>query len=40
MHSKKVEKIPIVTSKNEIAGLVTMKDAQRFDERPLANIDS
>lgn len=27
MMSKKVEKIPIVTSKNEISGLVTLKDA-------------
>jgi hypothetical protein len=27
MMTKKVEKIPIVTSKNEITGLVTLKDA-------------
>ena len=40
MSEKKIEKIPLVSSKNEIMGLVTMKDIIRIRERPTANIDN
>jgi IMP dehydrogenase len=40
MHEKRVEKIPIVNNKDEILGLVTLKDAMRMTERPNANLDS
>jgi len=35
----KIEKIPVVSIKNEILGLITLKDLVRHEERPLANID-
>lgn len=35
-----VEKLPLVNDKNEIAGLITLKDITVREKRPLANIDS
>ncbi len=40
MLSSRVEKIPIVTDKNKIIGLVTLKDLLKSLERPQANTDS
>jgi len=39
MNEKKIEKIPLVSAKNEIMGLVTMKDILRTKDRPIANTD-
>lgn len=39
MHEKRVEKVPIVDSKNRILGLVTLKDVMRMKERPNCNLD-
>lgn len=35
-----VEKLPLVSEKNEITGLVTLRDILVREKRPLANIDS
>lgn len=39
IYEKRVEKIPIVTSKNVIIGMITRKDIERNLSKPLANID-
>ncbi|EGR26943.1 inosine-5 -monophosphate dehydrogenase, putative [Ichthyophthirius multifiliis] len=39
MFSNRVEKIPIINNKNEILGLVTLKDINRLDTSPVANRD-
>lgn len=39
MLKSKIEKIPVVSFKNEILGLITLRDLLRHEERPLANID-
>ncbi|KAL4493580.1 hypothetical protein ABPG72_004073 [Tetrahymena utriculariae] len=39
MHSKRIEKIPIVTPDNKILALVTLKDLYRLDGFPIANRD-
>ncbi len=39
MIQSRIEKIPIVTDKNEIVGLVTLKDILRLDSDYLANLD-
>lgn len=36
----KIEKIPVISAKNEILGLVTLRDIVRHEQRPLANLDS
>jgi len=39
MLKNRIEKIPIITSQNQILGLVTLKDLLKNLERPLANIN-
>eukprot|EP01017_Pseudomicrothorax_dubius_P028924 TRINITY_DN3478_c0_g1_i1.p1 TRINITY_DN3478_c0_g1~~TRINITY_DN3478_c0_g1_i1.p1 ORF type:complete len:503 (+),score=138.75 TRINITY_DN3478_c0_g1_i1:65-1573(+) len=36
---KRLEKVPIVDSKNNITGLITIKDIIRVKDRPLANLN-
>jgi IMP dehydrogenase len=40
MIGKTVEKLPVVNEKNEIMGLITLKDINRVEECPLANVDA
>lgn len=40
MLESRIEKIPIITEKNQIIGLVTLKDILRNSERPTANVNS
>lgn len=40
MISSRVEKLPIVSEKNEILGLITLKDIILREQRPLANLDN
>lgn len=40
MLHNKIEKIPVVSPKNDILGLITLRDLLRHEERPLANIDA
>lgn len=39
MLKHKVEKIPIINKEQEILGLATLKDLERFTQRPVANLD-
>eukprot|EP00330_Aristerostoma_sp_ATCC50986_P010232 CAMPEP_0114593394 /NCGR_PEP_ID=MMETSP0125-20121206/14999_1 /TAXON_ID=485358 ORGANISM="Aristerostoma sp., Strain ATCC 50986" /NCGR_SAMPLE_ID=MMETSP0125 /ASSEMBLY_ACC=CAM_ASM_000245 /LENGTH=164 /DNA_ID=CAMNT_0001792551 /DNA_START=558 /DNA_END=1052 /DNA_ORIENTATION=- len=39
MINAQVEKLPLVSEKNEICGLITLKDIMVRERRPLANID-
>lgn len=39
MYERRVEKIPIVNSKNIIIGMITKKDIERHMSKPLANKD-
>ena len=40
MISKGVEKLPVVNEKNEILGLITLRDINRIEDCPQANVDS
>jgi len=40
MIAARVEKLPIVSDKNEILGLITLRDIILREQRPLANLDS
>ena len=40
MIDQRVEKLPIVNEKNEILGLITLRDIILREQRPLANLDS
>lgn len=39
MHSNKIEKVPVVLPNNKILALVTLKDLNRLEKFPLANLD-
>lgn len=39
MAQYRIEKIPIINKEDEILGLATLKDIDRLNERPLANLD-
>lgn len=39
LYEKRIEKIPIVTKENIIVGLITRKDIERNQSKPLANKD-
>lgn len=39
MITQRVEKLPVVNEKNEIQGLITLRDIVQREERPLANLD-
>ena len=39
MITERVEKLPIVSEKNEIVGLITLRDILAREDRPLANLD-
>jgi IMP dehydrogenase len=39
MVEKKVEKIPLVDSENNLYGLITLKDIELLSSSPLANLD-
>ncbi len=40
LHKNKIEKLPIVDSKRELKGLITIKDIENKEKNPLANKDS
>ena len=40
MIAKGVEKLPVVNEKNEILGLITLRDINRIEDCPQANVDS
>eukprot|EP01016_Furgasonia_blochmanni_P002414 TRINITY_DN10948_c0_g1_i10.p1 TRINITY_DN10948_c0_g1~~TRINITY_DN10948_c0_g1_i10.p1 ORF type:complete len:571 (+),score=106.81 TRINITY_DN10948_c0_g1_i10:181-1893(+) len=40
MVNNKIEKVPRLSSKDEIMQIICLKDINRFKERPLANLDS
>jgi len=39
MVRKRVEKIPILNHEDDILGIVTLKDMDRLNDRPMANLD-
>ncbi|MFH1895242.1 MAG: IMP dehydrogenase [archaeon] len=40
LHKNRIEKLPIVNKKNELIGLITIKDIENKEKQPLANKDS
>ncbi len=40
LHKNRIEKLPIVNKKNELKGLITIKDIENKERHPLANKDS
>ncbi|PIN98323.1 MAG: IMP dehydrogenase [Candidatus Diapherotrites archaeon CG10_big_fil_rev_8_21_14_0_10_31_34] len=40
LHKNRIEKLPIVNKKNELVGLITIKDIENRESHPFANKDS